>query len=204
MIKVLSMQSRTPADELRTEVIRKSIHMMIAIVPTLARFNVTITMMILSMGLMLYTYAEMLRIQGISLGFISRITESAARVRDRNSFVYGPVTLGLGAMLALMLYPEPAAAVAIYALAFGDGFSSLFGKVFGRVRIPLTGGKTFAGSLACLISVFIAGYSVTGNLRAAVIISAAATFLEALPSRDLDNLILPVGTGLITVFVMGL
>ena len=107
-------------------------------------------------------------------------------------------------MLALMLYPEPAAAVAIYALAFGDGFSSLFGKVFGRVRIPLTGGKTFAGSLACLISVFIAGYSVTGNLRAAVIISAAATFLEALPSRDLDNLILPVGTGLITVFVMGL
>ena len=204
MTRVLAIQGRATVEELRVELVRKSIHMTIAIVPTLARFNVTLTLMILASGLLLYTYSEFIRIQGMSLGFITKVTESAARMRDRNRFVYGPVTLGLGAMIALMLYPEPAAAIAIYALAFGDGFSSLFGKFFGRVKIPFTGGKTFAGSFACLISVFAAAYAVSGSLRAAVIIALVSTFLEILPSKDLDNLIIPVGTGLVTVMVMGL
>ncbi len=204
MIKTLAASGRVTADDIRVEVIRKSIHMMIAVVPTLARYNVFLTMMILAAGLMVYTYAEMLRIQGVSLGIIGRITESASRQRDIGRFVYGPVTLGLGAMLALMLYPEPAAAIAIYALAFGDGFSSLFGKMFGRVEIPFTGGKTFAGSFACLVSVFIVGYSISGSLRVAVVVSVTATLLEVLPSKDLDNLILPAGTGLAAVLIMGM
>ncbi len=204
MIKTLAASGRVTADDIRVEVIRKSIHMMIAVVPTLARYNVFLTMMILAAGLMVYTYAEMLRIQGISLGIIGRITESASRQRDMGRFVYGPVTLGLGAMLALMLYPEPAAAIAIYALAFGDGFSSLFGKMFGRVEIPFTGGKTFAGSFACLLSVFIVGYSISGSFRVAVVVSVTATLLEVIPSKDLDNLILPAGTGLAAVLIMGM
>jgi len=102
---------------------------------------------------MIYTYAETLRMQGVSVGLISRITEAASRRRDKGSFSYGPVTLGLGAMLALMLYPEPAAAIAIYALAFGDGFSSLFGKIFGRGRDPLhRGEKRLPAALRALVS----------------------------------------------------
>ncbi len=204
MIKVLTISDRITSGEIRTEVIRKSIHMMIAVVPTLARYNVLMTLMLIASGLIVYTYAEMMRVQGVTVGFITRITEAAARKRDRDGIVFGPVTLGLGAMLALMLYPEPAAAIAIYALAFGDGFSSLFGKLFGKVQIPYTGGKTFAGSFACLVSVFAISYSVAGSLRVAVLISLTATFLEVLPSKDLDNLILPVGTGLVAVAAMSL
>ncbi len=204
MIKALSVPTGITATEMRTELLRKSIHMLIAAVPAAARYNLPLTLMLLASGVIIYTYIEILRVQGVSVGIIGRITEAASRKRDQNGFVFGPVTLGLGAMLALMLYPEPAAAIAIYALAFGDGFSSLFGKIFGRVHIPFTGGKTFAGSSACLVSVFIISYLISGSLSSAAVIALIATFLEVLPSKDLDNLILPVGTGLAAAAAMGL
>ncbi len=187
--------------EIQTELFRKSIHMMVAFVPTMARFNIIFTFSALVLAIFLYSYSEFMRIRGVEISIISRITVAASRRKD-SSFVFGPVTLAIGALMALMLYPEPAAAIAIYALAFGDGFSSLFGKLFGRTFIPFTGGKTYAGSLACLISVFLTTLAVSGSIRIAVIIAVATTLFEVLPSGDLDNMIIPVGTGLVAVLVM--
>ena len=105
--------------------------------------------------------------------------------------------IGLGALLALMLYPERAAFIAIYALAFGDGISSIAGKLFGRREIPFTGGKTFAGSLACFMTVFLAACILYGNVPVAFCIALTATVLEALPAKDFDNVLIPVGTGFV-------
>lgn len=204
MIHEITYSERVTAGDIRTELLRKSIHMMIAFVPAFAKYNISLTMMILASGVVFYTYTEMLRMQGRSSGVITRITVAASRKRDHNGFVLGPVTLGIGTMLALMLYPEPAAAIAIYALAFGDGFSSLFGKIFGKIHIPYTGGKTFAGSFACLISVFIIGYSISRSLTASILIAFTATFLEVIPAKDFDNIIIPVGTGFVAIACMGL
>ncbi|RKX87987.1 MAG: phosphatidate cytidylyltransferase [Spirochaetes bacterium] len=187
--------------EIQTEVVRKSIHMMVAFVPLMARYNLILTFSALVAGLLLYTYSEFMRLRGVEITFISRITSAASRGRDKG-FVFGPVTLAIGTLMALMLYPEPAAAVAIYALAFGDGFSSLFGKLFGRITIPFTGGKTYAGSTACLLSVFLTTLAVSGSVRVAIIIAVLATVLESLPSGDMDNMLIPVGTGFIAILVM--
>ncbi len=187
--------------EIQTEIVRKSIHMMVAFVPLLARYNITLTFSALVAGLLLYSYSEFMRMRGVELVFISRITSAASRSRDKG-FVFGPVTLAIGTMMALMLYPEPAAAVAIYALAFGDGFSSLFGKLFGRVTIPFTGGKSYAGSCACLVSVFLTTLAVSGSVRVAVIIAVSTTLIEVLPSGDLDNMLIPVGTGFVATLIM--
>ena len=187
--------------EIQTELFRKSIHMMVAFVPTMARYNLVFTFSALVFAILFYSYSEFMRIRGVEITIISRITVAASRNRD-TGFVFGPVTLAIGALMALMLYPEPAAVIAIYALAFGDGFSSLFGKLFGRSSIPFTGGKTFAGSFACLISVFLTTLAVTGSIRVAVIVAVSTTLLEVLPSGDLDNMLIPVGTGLVAVLIM--
>jgi phytol kinase len=201
MSDVATLGRSASVKEIQTEVIRKSIHMMVAFVPILAKYNLVLTFSALVIGLLFYSYSEFMRMRGVEVSFISKITSAASRRRD-TGFVFGPVTLVLGTLMALMLYPEPAAAVAIYALAFGDGFSSLFGKLFGRTIIPLTGGKTFAGSSACLISVFFTTFAVSGSIRVSVIIAVSVTFLEALPSGDLDNMLIPVGTGLIATLIM--
>jgi phytol kinase len=186
---------RKVGDEIVTEIVRKSIHFMVAVVPALASVNLRMTVLLLAAGTLSFAYAETLRLSGRSVALISSVTLRAARSRDQGKFILGPITLGLGAMLALMLYPEPASFIAIYALAFGDGFASLIGKVFGRIRIPLTGGKTVEGSLACLFAVLLVAYRFTRDPVASLSIAVTATLLEALPTRDFDNIILPVGVG---------
>lgn len=182
--------------EIRTEFVRKTIHLLIALIPPIASFSTALAMGLLGVGILTYTVSEKLRRDGHQVFVISRLTVIASRTRD-SGFVMGPVTLGLGAMLALLLYPAPAAAIAIYALAFGDSAASLVGKTLGRVRMPFTEGKTLAGTAACFTAVLLVSYGITGRLGPSCILAASAALFEALPAGDLDNLVLPVGTGFV-------
>ena len=202
-IPAVSPYQITGVPALRGEVIRKSLHMLIALVPGIASVvGVMPTLTLLATGVLFYTSAEYLRIHGHQVAFVSTLTVLASRPRDRGHFVIGPVTLGIGAMLALLLYPAPAAFLAIYALAFGDGFASLFGRAYGRLR-PI-GSKTLEGSLACLVSVFVASVMVTGRVGASLVLAAVATLLEALPTDDLDNVLLPMGVGLVATLLLAI
>ena len=182
--------------EIQKELFRKGIHLFIAFVPVLASVHLLATFLLLGGGILLYVVAELLRFQGLRVPVISKVTEYASRERDRGKIVLGPVTLGLGAMAALFFYPDPAASLAIYALAFGDGLSSVVGKLFGRERIPFTGGKTYAGSLTCFFAVFFFSFFIVRDPGIALVTAISATILEALPLRDLDNVVIPLGTGL--------
>lgn len=193
---------RAGLPELQTEFLRKAIHFLIALVPSLASINLTATMALLGAGIMVYTMAEVLRLQGRTVVFITYITQRAARGEVEGKFVLGPITLGLGAMLALLLYPEPAASVAIYALAFGDGLASLVGKLFPVGAMTFLGGSTLSGSFACFLGSYVSIYAVIGSFETAFSLAIIAAFLEALPTRDLDNLIIPMGTGLAAVIML--
>lgn len=179
------------------ELVRKSLHFLIALVPPLAAIDLPFTLSLLAAGTLFYAFAEASRQMGIPVPVLSDLTYLASRDRDEGAFVLGPVTLGLGAMLALLLYPEPAASVAIYALAFGDGVASLAGKAIGGPKIPRFGAKTFTGSLACLAVVFMTTLGLTGKPMESLVIACTATFLEALPLRNFDNLVIPFGVGLV-------
>jgi dolichol kinase len=179
------------------EIVRKSLHFLIALVPLLASVNLSATLGLLAAGTLFYAFAESSRLQGFPIPLVSELTLIASREKDRHGFVLGPVTLGLGAMLSLLLYPLPAASLAIYALAFGDGIASLAGTMMRGPRIPLLGGKTLSGTLACFAAVFVVTLGVTQRPVEAFILATAAAFFEAIPAGNFDNIILPVGVGLI-------
>jgi len=182
-------------DELRIEVLRKGIHLLIGFVPALASLNIGLAIGLLASGVLFYAICETLRLRGFDVPIVSRITAMAARRRDGGKFVLGPVTLGVGALLSLLLYPNPAASIAIYALAFGDGLSSLVGKAFGTIKLPLTRGKSLEGSLTCLLAVFSSSLALTGNVARSLVVALVATIIEAAPTKDFDNIMLPVLTG---------
>jgi dolichol kinase len=181
---------------LKTEIIRKSIHFLIAIAPSMAAINRTFTMVFLLAGTLGYTFMEYLRFSGIKIPVISSLTSMASRSRDLGRFVLGPVTLSIGALLALLLYPSPIAAIAIYALAFGDGFASIAGKFFGKWRPAFLFGKSVEGSLVCFLAVLISSYAVFGSMYISVVSAFTAMIVEAMPLEDYDNLALPVTVGL--------
>ncbi|MDR3167327.1 MAG: phosphatidate cytidylyltransferase [Treponema sp.] len=182
--------------ELKTEIVRKMIHFLIALSPGMAVINRPLTVALLMAGTLLYAYMETLRLSGVKVPLISALTNMASRSRDRGRFVLGPVTLGIGALLALLLYPSPAASIAIYALAFGDGFAGLIGKMFGRTRPAFLCGKSIEGSMACFLAVLFSAFQISGNYHTALIAAVMATLIEALPLEDYDNLALPLMVGL--------
>jgi len=185
---------------IRSEIVRKTIHFLIAFVPSIAAINKTAAVALLMIGTLGYTLMEYLRLCGIKIPVISSIVYMASRPRDFGRFVMGPVTLGLGALLALLLYPSNAAMIAIYALAFGDGIASLVGKFFGQWRPAFLFGKSIEGSAACFVVVFISAYAISYNTGIAFIAALTATVVETLPLEDYDNLAIPVTVGLAVQF----
>jgi dolichol kinase len=189
--------------DIKTEVLRKSIHLLIGLSPVMAALNYPATVALLLAGTLGYIQMESLRLAGIRVPVISSLTDMASRSRDRGRFVMGPVTLGLGALLALLMYPSPAASIAIYALAFGDGFASLVGKLVGRLRPSFLRGKSVEGSLACFSAVLVTAFHVSHNWNIALVAAFTAMVTEALPLEDYDNLALPLVVGLVVSIVAG-
>jgi dolichol kinase len=187
--------------DIKTEVLRKSIHFLIGLCPVMAAFNYPATVILLVAGTLGYAQMESLRLAGIRVPLVSYLTDMASRSRDRGRFVMGPVTLGLGALLALLMYPSPAASIAIYALAFGDGFASLIGKLMGRLRPSFLRGKSVEGSLACFSAVLVTAFLVSHNWNIAVAAAFTAMVTEALPLEDYDNLALPLVVGLVVILL---
>jgi phytol kinase len=157
---------------------------------------------LLMSGLLIYLMAENTRLAGQRVPFITALTEIASRKRDEGHLVMGPVTLALGAMFSLFLFPLPVATMAILALAFADGFSSVMGKIFGRVIIPFTGGKTLIGSLTAFTAIFIIVYLSGAPIPVVLAVAASGMVLEALPLEDLDNVVLPVGLGFVLLALL--
>ena len=197
-------QTKSFAD-IQTELIRKSIHILIALVPSLAAFaGRSIALSLLAGGVVFYTYAEIQRVRGCSIPFITRITTAAARREDLyGKMILGPITLGLGAMISLLLYPQTASLIAIYALAFGDSVSSIVGRAAGRISLGPWRYKTLEGSLACFFMVLFVTFRVSGSLSCSFLVALTATVLEAIPVHDLDNILIPMGSGLAACIALG-
>ena len=163
-------------------------------------FSHSITLVCLCTAGIFYIIAESLRSNGHEIPLISDITAAAARKRDENKFVLGPVTLVCGIVAASVLWGETAASVGIFALAFGDGLASLAGKTFGKIRVPYTHGKTVEGSLTCFAAIFCSTFFVTNNCQIALIVATLGALIEVLPLKDFDNLLIPVLLGGIVTF----
>jgi phytol kinase len=103
----------------------------------------------------------------------------------------GALLYGLGLFLALAVFPDVRiAAAGMLALSVGDGFSTLIGKQFGKVK--LMQGKTFEGTLAGIIATLLA-LSFLFPLETAMLAAVFAMLSEYIPLND--NLVIPLVTG---------
>ena len=63
------------------------------------------------------------------------------------------------------------------------------------MQVPFTEGKSVAGSLICFTAIFISSFLVCRSASAALILATVGMFIEVLPMRDADNLVIPVLIG---------
>ena len=181
---------------LKKEFFRKTIHMTAAFVPFLYYFDQNLTIILLLSINLLYFISEFLRSKNIYLPIISQVTEIASRPVDENKVILGPITLSMGIFLSLVFFDYRIAIISVFALAFGDGVASLFGKIIGGWKIPLTFGKTFSGTGGCFIILVIVFLACGLDRYQAVFLALVASIVEAFPTGDFDNLLIPILTGL--------
>lgn len=191
-IKECRVNTISQNENIKKEIFRKTIHLASALIPLFAKFFYIETVAALSFITVLYILFEFLRLKGKKIPLISRITQFAARKRDEGKFVLGPVTLSLGILIVLIVFPHTPAAIGILALSFGDGLASLIGKCFGKHRLPFIRSKTIVGSLACFCAVYVSTFCITHNMITSFVIAVVATIAEALPLKDFDNILIPV------------
>lgn len=184
------------------EIFRKSIHLCTAFVPVALKFLYWPVLIALALVIVFYIYAETSRINGKPVPIISTITSTAARSRDGDRFVKGPVTLAIGVLITALIWNYKSASIGIYALAFGDGLASLVGKIFGRITIPGTHGKTAEGSLTCFCAIYISSFLVCRNSMASLLLAFTGMIIEVFPLKDFDNLIIPICLGGLAQFLL--
>ena len=211
MIETGLMQNGAKKLGIKSIVLRKGLHFLIALTPAFSALNYNITIIFLCAGTIFYGFIESFRLKaeyhmGFSahfapLCYICGIIVFASHRRDKGRFVLGPLTLGAGALFSLVFFNEKAAAIAIYSLAAGDGLAGLVGRLAGRLRPRFLCGKSIEGSAACFFSILIISYILSGNIAASLACAAASAIIEALPIEDMDNILLPFTAGaVISIF----
>lgn len=147
----------------------------------------------------------------IGLGLIKddASVKAMSRSGDRREILLGPLFYGIIFVLLTIIYwkDSPVGLIALMILCGGDGFADIIGKRFGKkIRIPWAKEKSLIGSIAmlvggmifstALVSIFLALNIFSGEWLAyfykIVIICLAATVIESLPFKNIDNLSVPV------------
>jgi dolichol kinase len=115
----------------------------------------------------------------------------------------------IGVFLTILSFPKAIALASILVLSFCDPLAAIFGILFSKHKNKA--GKSFEGSLAFFISSFLVIFlffhftstdiNYISLLIVTFVFSILITFVERLPSRLDDNLIIPIASGFILWFL---
>jgi phytol kinase len=132
--------------------------------------------------------------------------KAMTRTGDPREILRGPLYYGIVFVICTLLFwrHSPVGLTALMVMCGGDGLADIVGRRWGGPRLPHSPEKSWGGSLAMLGGSFIFGFGMLlvftafGNFDPALApgptaaqvaaIALAATAVESLPFRDVDNL----------------
>jgi phytol kinase len=132
--------------------------------------------------------------------------QAMSRTGDRREILRGPLYYGIVFVVCTLGFwrTSPVGILALMLMCGGDGLADLIGRRWGSAKLSINSAKSWAGSAAMLIAgfgfafVFVAFFNSLGLFGPGLslpdaawktgLVALAATLVEALPIRDLDNL----------------
>jgi HAD superfamily phosphoserine phosphatase-like hydrolase len=186
----------------KNDLLREIIHASGFFIPVLAGlagvFPVALMICVVSA---FYSLSELARMNRRNMPVISSITRNAASPAELYEFAAAPLYFAAGIFLTLLLFPAPVNGAAIAMFTLGDSTASLVGGSISRKPLPFNKGKTWEGSLFGFFFAFLAGSFFVSPVLA-LIGAAVAMAIESLPSPINDNIIVPLGTGLVLLLII--
>lgn len=183
------------------EVVRKLLHVpFVACAFFITQFpnSVRVVEMLLIGAGVFYYVLEQLRLHKKKIPFFSYIENIALRENEKNQFAYAPLTLLIGMVLVMEFYILPVASAAIIAVTIGDTAASIMGTLFlSSPRLPWNNKKTYVGSVANALCVFIICLGFFKSWKITAITSISSALVESLDLEHVDNLIIPLFVGMV-------
>ncbi len=176
----------------RSELVRKFIHLLSAVIPILYWFYFDRDTMLKSMIViaLFFLCAEYSRLHfPLIRNLFMKVFGPALRKHEHHQLT-GATYIFSSAALTIFLFPKEAAVPALAVLAIADTFAALVGIPLGRHRFLA---KSIEGSATFFIVTCIILYSFQ-NLNPILMIAVAlfATLVEASPKRFDDNFLIPL------------
>ncbi|MEW6357526.1 MAG: phosphatidate cytidylyltransferase [Planctomycetota bacterium] len=186
---------------LRHEIIRKCTHCFGCVAAVVAAMlPLWVVAAVSAVVVMVYIFSEALRARGRRLPPITTITNLCSRPSEAKHPAFGPMALAFGFVCSFILFPPAIARSAFIVTCVSDSAAGLFGRFYGRRPIPFSQRKTVEGSLAALVCAAPVGMLYLGPIHG-IIAAVTSAVIESLPMRDLDNLLMPLGTGCVLVLL---
>ena len=180
------------------EIFRKTIHIFNFIIPLfhIYIFKNKIDMIIFLSAMVIFCFfIEIFRNQNL---LISKIFEKylffMMRSFEKQGSLTGSTWVFVGALITIILVPQPFSLLALFFLAFGDTLAALVGIKFPFIKI---GNKTLSGAFACFIMCFSVGLILDFGIGLDIILIGAftATISELISIKINDNILIPVLSG---------
>ena len=180
------------------EISRKTIHIFNIIIPLFHIYifkNKIDMIMFLSAMLIFCFFIEILRIKNSFISkFFERYLSFMMRSFEKQGSITGSTWVFAGALITIILVPQPFSLLSLFFLAFGDTLAALVGMKFPFIKI---GNKTLSGSFACFIMCFFVGLILNFEVNLKIILIGAftATIAELISIKINDNVSMPVLSG---------
>ena len=180
------------------EISRKAIHIFNIIIPLFHIYVLKnkIDMIIFLSAMVIFCFfIEIFRIQSSFISkFFKKYLFFMMRSFEKQGSLTGSTWVFVGALITIILIPQPFSLLALFFLAFGDSLAALVGMKFPFIKI---GNKTLSGSLACFIVCIFVGVILNFKLSLDIILIGAftATIVELISIKINDNISIPVLSG---------
>ena len=145
---------------------------------------------------------------GIGLVKDDAAVKALSRTGDRREILRGPMYYGIIFVILTIVYwkDSPIGMVALMLLCGGDGLADIIGRRFGKRKLPWAPMKSWMGSLGMFLGGWILAIGIlwiyllsgvfTGQIMdyipALSMVAFAATIVESLPIKDLDNITITI------------
>jgi len=181
---------------MQNELIRKSIHLLTAIIPLIYLIYLDREQMsVLCISLfVLLLVGDILRIYITQMTqFYEKILGKLLRVDEKGKKLNGATLLLLGFSIATVLFEKDIAIISMLILAIADSMAAITGMRFGKRKWF---GKSVEGSLAFFVTTFIIVSYFSNDTGINILGAALITIVELLSGKLNDNLTIPIVSGL--------
>jgi len=108
------------------------------------------------------------------------------------------VTFGLTSItLTYLFFENPISSMSVLAFALGDGIGGLFGRLYGKIKLPYNKDKTVEGTTFEMLTLFVLFFVLARSLPQSLLVALLLTLFETLPLPINDNLFYPIVAGVL-------